>query len=68
VHALGDVLEESGSDLVVGGVLGEVDGDQELLSLSVDITNVDTTLVGEEDPVTLGLLAHIPCEVDLYAL
>lgn len=53
VDTLGDLLQESGGNLLVGGVLSEVDGDEELLSLCVDITNVDTTLVSEEDPVTL---------------
>jgi len=53
VNALGDLLEESGSNLLVGRVLGQVDGNQELLSLGVDIANVNTTLVGEEDPVAL---------------
>ena len=53
VDTLGNLLEESGSNLLVGGVLLEVDGDQKLLSLSIDITDIDTTLVGEENPVTL---------------
>ena len=53
MDTLRNLLEESGSDLLVGGVLLEVDGDQKLLSLSIDITDIDTTLVGEEDPVTL---------------
>ena len=34
-------------------VLGEVDGNQKLLGLSIDITDIDTTLVCEEDPVAL---------------
>jgi len=53
VDTLRNLLEESGSNLLVGGVLLEVDGYQKLLSLSIDITDIDTTLVGEEDPVTL---------------
>ena len=53
MDTLGDLLKESSSDLLVGGVLSEVDGDQELLSLSVDITDINTTLVGEENPVAL---------------
>ena len=53
MDALGDVLQESGSNLLVRGVLGEIDGDEKLLSLLVDITDIDTTLVSEEDPVTL---------------
>lgn len=57
VNTLRDLVQEGLGDLLVGGVVLEVDGDEQLLSLSVDITNVDTTLVGEEDPVALHLLA-----------
>jgi hypothetical protein len=53
VHTLGNVPEECGSDLLVRGVLLQVDGDEELLSLGVDITDIYTTLVREENPVTL---------------
>ena len=53
VDALGDLAEQRGGDDLVGGVLLEVDGDEKLLSLLVDIADIDTTLVGEENPVTL---------------
>jgi hypothetical protein len=53
VDTLRNLLEESGSNLLVGRVLLEVDGDQKLLGLSIDITDIDTTLVSEENPVTL---------------
>jgi hypothetical protein len=53
VDTLGNLLEESSGNLLVGGVLSEVDGDQELLSLGVNITDINTTLVGEEDPIAL---------------
>jgi hypothetical protein len=53
VNALGDFAEKCGSDFLVGGVVLEVDGNQKLLCFSINVTNVDTTLVGEEDPVTL---------------
>lgn len=53
MDALGDLLEKSSSNLLVGWVLLEVDGNEELLSLLINITNIDTTLVSEEDPVTL---------------
>jgi hypothetical protein len=49
----GDLAEEALGDLLVAGVLLEVHGDEELLSLSVDIADLDTTLVVEEDPVAL---------------
>lgn len=54
VDTLGHLAEQGLGDLLVGGVVLQVDGDEQLLSLSVDITNIDTTLVGEEDPVTLS--------------
>lgn len=53
MDTLGNVPEECGSDLFVGGVLLQVDGDEKLLSLGIDITDVNTTLVREENPVTL---------------
>jgi hypothetical protein len=49
----GDLAEKALGDLLVAGVLLEVHGDEELLSLSIDITDLDTTLVVEEDPVAL---------------
>jgi hypothetical protein len=56
VDTLRNLLEESGSNLLVGRVLLEVDGDQKLLGLSIDITDIDTTLVSEENPVTLLMI------------
>ena len=53
MNTLGNLLQEGGSDLLVRGVLLEVNGDEKLLSLLVDITDIDTTLVGEEDPIAL---------------
>lgn len=55
VNTSGDLAQQGRGNLLVGGVLLEVDGDQQLLGLSIDITDVNTTLVGEEDPVTLEL-------------
>jgi hypothetical protein len=53
VNTRGDLLQESGSNLLVGRVLLEIDGDEKLLSLLVDIANIDTTFVSEEDPIAL---------------
>jgi hypothetical protein len=53
VNTLRNLLQESGGDLLVRGELLEVDRNEKLLSLLVNITNIDTTLVGEEDPITL---------------
>lgn len=55
MNTLGDLAQQGRGDLLVGGVLLEVDGDQQLLGLSIDITDINTTLVGEEDPVALEL-------------
>lgn len=55
VNTGGDLAQQGRGNLLVGGVLLEVDGDQQLLGLSIDITDVNTTLVSEEDPVTLEL-------------
>ena len=54
MNTLRNLLQESGGDLLVRGELLEVDRNEKLLSLLVNITNIDTTLVGEEDPVTLS--------------
>ena len=53
MYTLGDLLQESSGNLLVGRVLLEVDGDEQLLSLLVDVADIDTALVGEEDPVAL---------------
>lgn len=53
MHTLGNLFQERGSDLLVGGIFLEVDGNQKLLRLLVDIADIDTPLVGEEDPITL---------------
>jgi len=53
VDTLRDLLQECGGDLLVRGVLLQVDGNEELFSLLIDIANIDTTLVGEKDPIAL---------------
>lgn len=58
MQALGDVLEEGGRDLVVRRVFRQVDGNQQLLGLCVDVANVNTALVREEDPVALCVCAN----------
>jgi len=56
VDTLGHLGQQCGGNLLVGGVVLEVHGDEQLLSLGVNITDVDTTLVGEENPVTLEIV------------
>lgn len=64
VNTGGHLAEEALGDLLVAGVLLEVDGNQELLSLCVNITNLNTTLVVEENPVALDFeLAELMCFV-----
>jgi hypothetical protein len=46
-------VQEGGRDGLVGRELAEVDGDEKLLGLLVDITNIDTTLVSEVNPIAL---------------
>lgn len=53
MHTLGYLAQERAGNSLVGGELGKVDGNEELLSLLIDITDIDTTLVGEEDPIAL---------------
>ena len=53
MDTLGDLAQQGAGNGLVGRVVLEVDGDEKLLSLLIDITDIDTTLVGEEDPVTL---------------
>lgn len=53
MHTLGHFLQKSGGNLLIGRVLLKVDGDEKLLSFLINITDIDTTLVCEEDPVAL---------------
>ncbi len=53
MHTLGDLLQKRRGNLLVGGVLLEIDWDQKLLGLCVDIADVDTAFMCEEDPVAL---------------
>jgi hypothetical protein len=53
VDALWNLLQESGSNLSIRWVFTEIYWDEELLSLLVNIADIDTTLVREENPVTL---------------
>jgi hypothetical protein len=53
VETLGNLAQKARGNLLVGGELLQVDGNQKLLGLSIDITDINTTLVVEEDPITL---------------
>jgi hypothetical protein len=53
VDALGDLSKENFGDLGIGWVLLQVDGYQKFLGLGINVTNIDTTFVGEENPVAL---------------
>jgi hypothetical protein len=53
VDTLRNLLQESCSKLLVRGVFGEINGDENLLSFGIDITNIDTSLVCKENPIAL---------------
>ena len=53
MHALGHLAQERLGNGLVGGVVLEIDGNEKLLSLFVDIADIYTTLVGEENPISL---------------
>jgi hypothetical protein len=53
VDTLGNLLQERCSKFLVRRVLGKVNGNENLLGFGIDITNVDTSLVCEEDPIAL---------------
>lgn len=53
MYTLGDLLQESGGDLIIRRELAEVDRNEKLFGLLVDIANIDATLVSEKDPITL---------------
>jgi hypothetical protein len=53
VHSLWYFAEKNFGNLLVGGILAEVYWDKELLGFLIDITNIDTTLMGKEDPIAL---------------
>jgi len=53
VKALGHLLQKSARNLGVRRVFREIDWDENLLRLGVNITDVNTTLVGEENPIAL---------------
>ena len=60
VYALGHLLQQClGKDLI-RGVLLEVNGNEQLFSLSIDITDVDTTFVSEQNPVALVIVSFVP--------
>jgi len=53
VHTLWNLLQESRSNFIVRRIFGEVNGNENLLGFGIDITNIDTSFVCEEDPITL---------------
>ena len=53
VDSLWHIGQESRCDLLVRWVLSKVDWDEELLGLLIDVADIDTSLVCEENPITL---------------
>jgi hypothetical protein len=56
VHAAGHLFQEGLCDFLVGGVLGEINRNEQLLGLGIDVADVDAAFVGEVDPVALANL------------
>jgi len=54
VQALGHLLQQRARKLLIGRIFREVNGNQDLLSLGINIANINTTLVGEENPIALS--------------
>ena len=53
VDTLRNLLQESCGKLFVRGVLRKVNGNENLLGFGIDITNINTALVCEENPIAL---------------
>lgn len=53
MHTLGNLAQEGRCNLLIGREFLEVDRDKKLLSLLINITDIDTTLMGEKDPIAL---------------
>lgn len=66
VQPLGYLAEQAGRDLLVAGVLLEVDGDEQLLSFGVDVTHVHASFMRKQYPVALPLLASLSLFLFLY--
>lgn len=61
MNALWHLLQENIGNLNVRGVFRKVDGDEELLCLSIDISNIDTALMGKENPIALLVVMVSQC-------
>lgn len=58
VKTLRNLAQQASGDLLVGGEVLQVDGNQELLGLSINITDINTTLVVEKNPITLKCISQ----------
>jgi hypothetical protein len=65
VYALWYLFEESSRELFVRGIFLEVDWDEDFLGLSVNITNIYTTFVREENPIALRQKLVFSCQFPL---
>ncbi len=54
MDALRNVFEEGFRELLVCGEFLEIDGNKDFLGLCIDITDIDTTFVCEQNPVALS--------------
>ena len=62
MDAVRNLLQQCSGYFGIRWILGQVNGNQKLLSFSIDITDIYTTLIGEENPVTL----YIACQLGAF--
>ena len=63
VDTFRDLFEECRGELFVGGELLQVDGDEDLHSFGVNIADIDTALVCEENPIALSGIIVSSCQL-----
>jgi hypothetical protein len=56
VNTFGDLFEECGGEFFVGGEFLQVDGDEDLHSFGINVADIDTALVCEENPIALSVM------------
>ena len=53
MDAFRNLLQQRSGYFGVRGILGEINGNEKLFGFSIDITDIYTTLMGEQNPVAL---------------
>ena len=68
VYTLGDLLEKGSGNFGVRWVFRFFNRNEKLLGLCVDITDIDTTFVGEQDPVALSRTGIVSMDKEICRL